>query len=81
MNAPERKCPVCSTVMTPGTCEVRGTFWGFLMFGLSHQHFWFNDAQSKKIIVASDDICAGYRCSKCGSVLVQPRRDQMKDGP
>ncbi len=58
--------------MEPGTNYVRGTFWGFLLVGFSHQHLWFRTGNHKEVIVASGEERAGHRCPQCGAVTVYP---------
>jgi predicted RNA-binding Zn-ribbon protein involved in translation (DUF1610 family) len=74
MKAPQPNCPYCGTKMIPGTASVHGTFWGFLLFGLSHQHLWFRSGSLKsgeeKIIVGSGDERAAHSCPACGAVSI-----------
>jgi hypothetical protein len=67
--------------MAAGTAYVRGTIWGFLLAGLSHQHLWFRSGQNKEIVVASGDKRAGHRCLQCGTVTVYPLTSQWNGQP
>lgn len=66
-------CPYCQGEMAPGTASVKGTLIGFLIFGLSEQHLWFQrDDSPKQRIIASNDERPGHQCTKCGAVVIAP---------
>ncbi len=58
--------------MIAGEAFVRGTFWGFLIFGLSHQNLWFrrHDTQKNDVVIDSGDTRAGHVCARCGAVAI-----------
>jgi len=76
MNAPDINCPNCGTPMVAGTAYVRGTVLGFLAFGRSYQHLWFQSETSKEKIVESGGDRPAHRCPKCGAVTIYTRRDE-----
>ena len=59
-------CPYCSADMILGKASVRGSFIGFLIIGLSHQHLWFN----KKKIIKSGGSRPAYECQNCELILI-----------
>jgi len=74
------KCPICSSEMDQGKAYIRGTAFGFLFVGLSHQHCWFksNTTGKRKIIVRSGSGFLtrttvalvnpeAYHCEDCGT--------------
>jgi hypothetical protein len=67
--------------MVADTAYVRGTIWGFLLVGLSHQHLWFRSRQNKEIVVGSGEERAGDRCLQCGAVTVYPLTSQWSSQP
>ena len=76
-------CPYCGEKMIPGVGYVRGTFFGFIFFGLSHQHFWFRRKGGRKpeTVIRSGDQRAGHQCPYCGTVAVQlSRKDWKRNG-
>jgi len=60
--------------MHAGVAEVRGTFWGFVFYGWSHQHLWFQPVGGDKRmkIVGSGEASAAHRCEACGAVAIPP---------
>lgn len=67
------KCPYCEGEMAAGTALVRGTLVGFLLFGISEQHLWFQrDDLPKQRIIESGEESPGHQCTKCGAVLIAP---------
>ncbi len=67
-------CPRCDNKLAEGTATVQGTFIGFLLFGLSHQHLWFNDrGGEKRKIVASNETVTAFRCKGCGLVVLNDK--------
>jgi hypothetical protein len=58
--------------MVAGTAYVRGTVWGFLLIGFSHQHLWFRSGKDKNIVLESGEERAGHRCSQCSAITVHP---------
>ncbi len=58
--------------MVAGTACVRGTVFGFLLVGLSHQHLWFRSGEAKNLVVESGEEHAAHRCAQCGAVTIYP---------
>ena len=70
--------------MVEGQALVRGTFLGFLVFGLSRQHLWFrrDDRSTKEVVIESGDSRAGHQCPKCGSISIScSRKHWWNEGP
>jgi rubredoxin len=70
---PAWKCPACGGELQPGLVSVHGTFWGFLLVGLSHQHCWFEPTGDgiEGVVIPSGGAKNGWRCQGCGFVGVQ----------
>ena len=67
-------CPRCNSKMAEGTATVQGTFFGFLLFGLSHQHLWFIDRKGeKRKVVMSNETVRAFRCKDCGLVVLNDK--------
>jgi len=67
------KCPQCAEEMTRGAIAVHGTFWGFLAFGLSYQHCWWQpggEYTKGEKIVPSGTMRDAFRCGKCRLLIV-----------
>jgi hypothetical protein len=62
-------CPACGIPMTPGSATIHGTLVGFLFFGMSSQHLYFQDEQGETRIMRSNGAPA-YRCRECGTVVI-----------
>ena len=62
--------------MIEGQAFVRGTFFGFLLVGLSRQHLWFRrqNESKKELVIESSDSRAGHQCPKCEAVLITRAR-------
>jgi hypothetical protein len=58
--------------MVAGSVFIRGTFWGFLFYGFSHQHLWFSSKGDETIAMRSGDTRAAWRCTRCGTMAVFP---------
>lgn len=78
------KCPYCGEEMIEGQAFIRGTFFGFLLVGLSRQHLWFHrqNESKKELVIESSDSRAGHQCPKCGAVLISRARQHWRnEGP
>lgn len=74
-------CPLCQTPMDAGNLTIRGTGVGFLFFGLSYQHCWFEPLNGPSQVVVSNKLgarathpsCGAFReafhCSKCLTLI------------
>ncbi len=70
------KCPVCQVEMEKGTARVHGTVVGFILFGFSYQHLWFEHSSgNEERILASNEQCPGYRCPECLAVFIPGEAD------
>jgi hypothetical protein len=58
--------------MVAGSAFIRGTFWGFLSYGFSHQHLWFSAKGNETIAMRSRDTRASWQCPRCGLTVVFP---------
>lgn len=69
-------CPRCDWRMAPGRLRVRGTFLGFLFYGISWQHLWWTDAndsrESRLKLIGSGGQRHGLRCASCGMIAFMP---------
>jgi hypothetical protein len=66
------KCP-CSGEMQSGKLAVHGTVLGFLAFGLSRQHCWWQpggDYWQGVELVHSGGSREAHRCEKCRIVIL-----------
>ena len=69
-------CPVCKGAIERGSVSVHGTVGGFLMVGLSYQHFWFKSREGREdIVIASGQATPGFRCGGCGFVGIYNMED------
>jgi hypothetical protein len=62
--------------MVDGLVRVRGTFGGFLLFGLSWQHLWWsgNDETraSREIVIPTGQARGAARCMSCDLISFWP---------
>jgi hypothetical protein len=66
---PDLQCPACGCDLEKGLVSVHGTFWGFMLVGMSHQHCWFEpDGGAEAVVVPSGRARRGWRCPGCGFV-------------
>lgn len=72
----EPRCPYCGEEMIHGIGYIRGTVFGYLLVGLSYQHFWFqrSDTSEKEIMLRCYDKARGHQCPGCGAVSFQRPR-------
>jgi hypothetical protein len=70
-------CPGCTEPMEPGVASARGTVWGFLVFGMSHQHLWFSSGDEERTVIESGDSRQAHQCPKCRIVTILPALPPM----
>jgi hypothetical protein len=58
-------CPKCNSVMKDGFFELSGTILGFLFFGLSFKHLYFNHNNEQTKLIDNNDKIKGYYCNRC----------------
>jgi hypothetical protein len=65
-------CPKCQTPMDLGRSYVQGTTMGFLFFGMSYKHLYFESRNSGQrfVVVGNSDYRNAYRCSGCGLTVL-----------
>jgi len=64
-----KSCPLCGGETERGSVSVHGTILGFLFYGLSLQHCWFEGPVGKQeIVLGSRTRRPGFRCRACGFV-------------
>ncbi len=63
-------CPLCKLEMEPGEVFLRSTFAGFLFFGWSYKHCYFEPSNSNAAIKALDNSerKPAHHCGKCGMI-------------
>ncbi len=69
-------CPECGRAMTEGNARVKGTPLGFLFFGFSWQHLWFEPldrTQRRRKVIESGKARRAHECPGCGAVLIVGR--------
>lgn len=79
-------CPKCQKEMDTGQAQVRGTVFGFLMVGFSHQHLFFYPdnlpppekqlgipIRRGRVIVSSGCEVSAYRCDDCAITVLLPQ--------
>jgi hypothetical protein len=83
---PAVNCPACGGELQRGLVSVHGTFWGFLLVGLSYQHCWFEPAGGgvEDVVIPSGGAKNGWRCPDCGFIGIaggeaQPARRGIGD--
>ena len=65
------KCGKCGETMIPGRLVISGTLGGFLFFGLSYKHLYFEDAEwGRTKVLDNSGIRQAYRCGACGSLFM-----------
>lgn len=73
--SPTKACPDCGGPLEKGLATVHGTLLGFLAFGLSHQHLWFQPADrprsAEQVVLASGSFAPASRCGNCGLVAIR----------
>jgi hypothetical protein len=66
------KCPICNNLMTAGKASIHGTICGFIVFGFSHQHLWFEPSDGgfkEKMVLDSNGSTISAYCEKCKLLL------------
>jgi len=69
-------CPYCGTEMIPGESFIRGTLFGFLLFGWSHQYLWFRreGERRKEVIIRTGDSRPGHQYPQCDAAIINQVR-------
>lgn len=70
------QCPNCNNIMRGGKVEIHGTVGGFFVFGLSHQHLWFEPSDGsykEKIVLESNGNSKASFCDKCKTIILETR--------
>ena len=68
-------CPECNAEMEHGRVYLQGTVGGFLFFGMSYKHCFFDSLEKDskiqhiKIVDNSEDEIS-FHCSKCGVTVI-----------
>ncbi len=66
------KCPNCANNMVKGKYKLKGSFMGFLLFGLSQKELCFiSDEHEDKITLGLADEKKGYFCDKCYTQVIE----------
>lgn len=71
-------CPLCNAKMANGYASLHGTLRGFLLFGLSREHLWFQNGEKEELVLKSKAGSDAFRCNECGT-LVLPDPDRILD--
>ncbi|RPI79354.1 MAG: hypothetical protein EHM45_03275 [Desulfobacteraceae bacterium] len=64
-------CPQCKNTMKSGLVYLRGTVWGWFLYGSSYKHCYFSaiGKEEGEKVMDNSETCPAYRCQKCGIVL------------
>jgi hypothetical protein len=71
-------CPNCNQKMTPGTAQVRGSFWSFFLVGFSMQDLWFDRNGRSECKLPSREQRGAYCCEECGGVFLPSRDKELR---
>jgi len=64
-------CPYCGSEMTVGKAKIQGTLSGFLLFGFSYQHLFFEGAEGdKNRMMKSQSQKEAYLCKSCEGLFI-----------
>jgi hypothetical protein len=64
-------CSMCGGTTEVGSVEVKGTFLGFVVAGLSYQHLWFRGGdKTRTVLVESGHSAPAHRCVRCDVVTI-----------
>jgi hypothetical protein len=64
-------CPYCGSQMNVGKAKIQGTFWGFLLFGLSYQHLYYETPDgTENLIMKSRAQKEAYLCNNCEGLFI-----------
>jgi hypothetical protein len=67
------QCPRCHHDLAPGAFHVGTTGWGFLFFGFSYKHLWFERVEGgRRMVLRNGDRRAGWHCPACGCIIIPP---------
>lgn len=71
------QCPYCHDEMRFGRAAVKGTFWGFLIYGMSYKNLYFTprpdteaDPLIDELILNSGEDCNAWNCGACEITLL-----------
>jgi hypothetical protein len=70
----EIRCPKCDNIMVGGKSKIHGTIGGFFVFGLSHQHLWFEPSDGsykEKIVLEPNRYTKSSFCNKCKIMVIE----------
>lgn len=75
-------CPTCRGPMQVGTAIIRGSRFGFLFSGVSHQHLRFKSADGSKAerkVLGSDQSTRAFHCDRCRLTVIRDREGQWPE--
>ena len=64
-------CPNCQNRMSRGELTLRSSWLGIVRLGLARVRLWFKDETSEKPILNARDTVPAFRCTRCGTVVLQ----------